>query len=47
LVSPRVRLDAAAAVENLDVAQGIQLRARLTTESPVKEFLEQIEGRDI
>ncbi|MEV7046187.1 trypsin-like peptidase domain-containing protein [Amycolatopsis sp. NPDC051061] len=46
LVSPRVRLDAAAAVENLDVAQGIQLRARLTTESPVEEYLEQIEGRD-
>jgi hypothetical protein len=43
----RVRLKAAAAVEELDVAQGVQLRARLTTESSIKEYLERTEGRDV
>jgi len=44
--SPGVRLQAAAGVEELDVAEGVQLRARLTTESPIKGYLKQTEGRD-
>jgi hypothetical protein len=45
-VSPRDRLDAAAAVENLNVAEGVQLRARLATETVIRQYLDKIEGRD-
>ncbi|GHG02745.1 hypothetical protein GCM10017567_17570 [Amycolatopsis bullii] len=45
LVSPRVRLEAASAVEDLDVAHGVQLRARLTTERVIRDYLNKIEGR--
>ncbi|RSM37688.1 hypothetical protein DMA12_35700 [Amycolatopsis balhimycina DSM 5908] len=45
-VSPRVRLDAASEVQNLDVSRGIRLRAGLTTEAPIKDYLKRLEGRD-